>query len=67
MNCGTCKHLNLKDSPGRSYGMGLCSIEPNPLMRAGRTLNPQSLCRLGKHEKADPKVIARREKEGSWL
>jgi hypothetical protein len=65
--CGVCRHFDLKNSPTRSMGFGLCTVDPNPLMRAGRTLNPQCICRLGKFEKADPKVIARREKEGATL
>lgn len=63
MNCGTCKHFDLKNSPTRSVGFGLCQAETNPMMRAGRTLNPQNICRLGKFEKADPRAIVKREKE----
>lgn len=67
MNCGTCKNWNLKGSPTRNVGFGLCIVDPNPLMRAGRTLNPQNICRIGKFEKAEPAVIARREKEGAVI
>lgn len=67
MNCGTCKHWNLRDSAGRSYGQGLCMADPSPLMRAGRTLGPHNVCRIEKYEKADSKVISRREKEGAVI
>lgn len=63
MNCGICRHWNLKDSPTRSVGFGLCNADPYPQFRAARTLSMQNICRIQRFEKADVKVIVRREKE----
>lgn len=63
MNCGTCKHWNLKGSPLRQYGYGQCKVDPNEAMRTGRTMSAQNVCRIEKFSKADVKVIARRERE----
>lgn len=67
MNCGTCKHWDLRDSPLRAHGYGRCKVDPNEAMRAGRTFSAQNICRIGKFAKAEVKVIARREKEASVL
>lgn len=63
MNCGACKHWDLKESNLRQYGYGRCKVEPDPAMRAGKTTSPQCVCRIQRFEKADIKVIVRREKE----
>ena len=63
MNCGTCKHWNLKGSLMRSHGFGQCKADPDEAMRAGRTHSAQALCRLDKFVRADIAVIARRERE----
>jgi hypothetical protein len=63
MNCGTCKHWNLKGSPMRAHGFGQCKADPDEAMRAGRTHSAQAICRLDKFVKADIAVIARRERE----
>ncbi len=62
MNCGTCTHWNLKGSPTRAAGFGLCKVEPNEMMRAGRMLAPHFACTIGKFVKADAVALARREK-----
>ena len=67
MNCGTCTHWNLKDSPLRAHGFGLCKVQPDPALRAAKTTGAQNVCRLGRFAKADVKVIARREKESAVL
>lgn len=67
MNCGQCREWNLKDSPLRQYGQGKCKVDPNEMMRAGRTYAAQHICTIGRFAAADPKVIARREKEQAMV
>lgn len=67
MNCAQCKNWDLRDSPLRQHGFGRCKADPDEMMRAGRTFSARNVCRIGRFEKADVKVIARREKEASVL
>lgn len=62
--CLSCRHWNLKDSPLREHGFGLCSVNPSPTA-AGQTFAGNAPCRLKRWEKAPDAVIARRAKEGA--
>ncbi|RYF47241.1 MAG: hypothetical protein EOO27_37880, partial [Comamonadaceae bacterium] len=62
--CVACKHWQLKDSPLRADGFGLCDANPSPL-RAGHTFPPNSECRFGKFLPASQETVARRAKEGA--
>lgn len=61
MNCGACSHWELKGSPMRAAGMGLCAKEQGLFARA-RTFSPTALCNKRQFEQATPAVIAAREK-----
>ena len=62
MNCGTCKHWNLKGSPLRAHGYGQCKVDPNEALRAGRTMSAQNVCRIEKYAKASTAALIRRER-----
>jgi hypothetical protein len=62
MNCGTCANWSLKGSSMRAAGLGLCKADPNEMMRAARNLPPQTICRIGRFEKASIETIAKRER-----
>lgn len=62
MNCLACVHWNLRESPLRAYGYGLCKADTNPMTSKGHTLNGQNVCRMGKFKQAPSETVARREK-----
>jgi hypothetical protein len=63
MNCGACANWNLRGSSLRVHGFGLCKVDPDLAMRAGRMSSPTSQCRTGKFEQAGAVTMARREQE----
>ena len=66
MNCGTCKHWNLSGSLGQ-HDYGKCDARPEGALKQALSTGAQNVCRLGKFEKADPKVVRRRELAGGSL
>lgn len=67
MICLQCKHWNLRDSPLRDVGFGLCKANPNAVTRAGQTFAGNTPCRIGKFERATDQQISLRAKEGSVI
>jgi hypothetical protein len=63
MNCGQCAQWNLRGSPLRRYGYGLCKVDPDPAMRAAKTSSGASACHTGRFEQAGAVTMARREQE----
>ncbi|WPB58623.1 hypothetical protein [Xylophilus sp. GOD-11R] len=61
MNCGTCIHWELKGSPMRAVGMGMCAREVGVFRRA-RTFGPEALCGKKQFQQAAPAVVKAREK-----
>lgn len=67
MNCGTCKHWNLNDSRLAPYGYGTCNARKHEADRMAISTSSQNICRIERFAKADPKVVAKREKEMASL
>jgi len=67
MNCGTCKHWNLADQSYARFGYGKCDARKHEADRLAIATSSQNVCRIGKFAKADPKVVAQREKEMASL
>lgn len=65
MTCLTCKHWNLKDSPLRADGFGLCDVHPTAALKPANTFAGNTPCRFGRFLPAPAEVIARRAKEGA--
>jgi hypothetical protein len=61
MTCGTCTQWELKASPMRAIGMGLCFREVGVFRRA-RTFSPAAPCNKERFEKAAPATLAARTK-----
>lgn len=60
MNCLNCLNWNLKDSPLRHAGFGLCKKELDPLFAKARTFSPRSKCNKNQFQQASVDVIERR-------
>lgn len=59
--CLSCAHWELKTSPMREHGMGLCAQEVFPFRQA-RTFGPTAPCNKAEFTQATPATIAAREK-----
>lgn len=62
MNCLQCLHWNLKGSPLRTAGFGLCKADPVEHTRAARTFSATNECRFDWFKQAEPATVAAREK-----
>lgn len=58
--CLQCKHWNLKGSPLRAAGFGLCKADPDERMRAARSFAPTNVCRFRYFAPASAATIAAR-------
>ncbi|MGI4776931.1 MAG: hypothetical protein ACRYGA_02240 [Janthinobacterium lividum] len=62
MKCIDCKHWNLKTSPLRTAGYGLCKAEKDETYRLARTFAPINVCRFGNFSQAPAGTAAVRAK-----
>lgn len=62
MKCIDCLHWNLKASPMRAAGFGLCKAETDNTFRLARTFAPTNVCRFGKFTAAPAATVAARVK-----
>lgn len=62
MKCLNCKHWNLKGSPLRAAGYGLCKADKDEATRAARSFSPINICRFERFAQASPATVAAREK-----
>lgn len=62
MTCINCSSWNLKASPMRAAGYGLCKAETDPRFRVARTFSPANVCRFGKFTQAPAATVAARSK-----
>jgi hypothetical protein len=62
MKCLDCKHWNLKGSPLRAAGFGLCKAETEERFRVSRTFAPVNICRFGNFAQATAATVAARGK-----
>lgn len=60
MKCMACSNWNLKDSPLRAYGFGLCKKEADPLFYKARTYSLRAKCNKDQFEQASAEVMERR-------
>jgi hypothetical protein len=60
MKCQDCVHWDLRGSPLRVHGYGLCKADPDPRFRGARTLSNENVCRIGRFELAKSGTLARR-------
>lgn len=60
MKCIECQSWNLRESPLRAHGYGLCRADANPLTAKGHTLSGQNICRMGKFKQAPAATVAKR-------
>lgn len=63
MNCGSCTHWDLRHSPLRQEGYGLCKVEPEERMRGARTYSAMNVCRFETFKQAPAATVARRQLE----
>lgn len=61
MNCHQCAHWDLKKSPMRATGFGLCKADKTKFA-AARTFAPTNECRFDAFKQAAPETVAAREK-----
>ena len=60
MTCTNCTQWNLKASPMRAHGLGLCKSEPVTPHPGSRTFSGANPCRFGKFAQAPAATVARR-------
>lgn len=60
VNCKTCAHWELRNSPLSKEGFGTCALEKDQFRRA-RCFSPFAPCNKDSHKPASARVIARRE------
>jgi hypothetical protein len=61
VNCGTCTHWELKNSPLRAAGMGTCAREAG-MFRLARTFSPSAICSKNEFQQATPATVTARDK-----